>query len=59
MNRLVRIFNDGNRFGFSDPCEFDSVSSLVDYFKTHSLEEYNSTMRVRLLHPVRHSEVNN
>ncbi|XP_065185489.1 phosphatidylinositol 3-kinase regulatory subunit beta-like [Sycon ciliatum] len=56
MNRLVRIFNDGNRFGFSDPCEFDSVSSLVDYFKTHSLEEYNSTMRVRLLHPVRHSE---
>eukprot|EP00117_Sycon_ciliatum_P003541 scpid42329/ scgid8290/ Phosphatidylinositol 3-kinase regulatory subunit beta; Phosphatidylinositol 3-kinase 85 kDa regulatory subunit beta len=56
MNRLVRIYNENECYGFSPPCEFNSVVSLIMYFMSHSLEEYNSKLAVRLLYPIERSE---
>lgn len=44
-NLLIKILYRNSRYGFVEPCEFSSVQSLVRYFKTHSLEEYNPALR--------------
>ena len=51
-NKLVKIFHESGKYGFSPPYQFDSVPELVNFYQTTSLKEYNRTLDTRLLYPV-------
>ena len=51
-NRLIRIYCRRGRFGFSEPCQFDSVVKLIDHYRRESLREYNVQLDVRLERPL-------
>ncbi|XP_043227527.1 phosphatidylinositol 3-kinase regulatory subunit gamma-like [Amphibalanus amphitrite] len=51
-NRLIRICSKYGRFGFSEPYQFDSMASLIDYYRRESLREYNPQLNVRLERPL-------
>ena len=52
MDRLIKIYHKNGKYGFSEPCEFDSVQQLVDHFTTNSLAEYNRQLNCTLDYPV-------
>ena len=51
-NKLIRIINSNGKYGFSEPTVFESVPSLVEYFKTMPLTKYNARLDVTLIAPV-------
>ena len=48
--RMIRIFNHQGMYGFSEPFNFVSVFDLVQYYRIHSLRDYNSQLDIRLLY---------
>lgn len=52
VNRLIRIMHRDGLYGFADPLEFDSVISLVEYYKSHSLAPYSPKLDITLGVPV-------
>lgn len=48
VNRLIRIMNRDGLYGFAEPLEFDSVVSLVEYYKGHSLAPYSPKLDITL-----------
>ncbi|VDN03628.1 unnamed protein product [Thelazia callipaeda] len=53
-NRLIRIVVSDGHCGFTeDMLEFDSVVSLIDYYRRNSLSEYNRKLSIELLYPLR------
>lgn len=53
-NRLIRIIVCDQRCGFTeDTLKFDSVISLVEYYRRNSLVEYNQQLSTELLYPLR------
>ncbi|XP_034944744.1 phosphatidylinositol 3-kinase regulatory subunit alpha isoform X2 [Chelonus insularis] len=51
-NKLIKICHRNGKYGFSEPYNFHSVIDLVDYYRTCSLAQYNSTLDIKLLYPV-------
>ncbi|KAG5276504.1 hypothetical protein AALO_G00132810 [Alosa alosa] len=51
-NRLIKIFQRGGRYGFSEPLTFSSVVELIQHYHHESLAQYNSKLDTRLLYPV-------
>ncbi|XP_062371576.1 phosphatidylinositol 3-kinase regulatory subunit gamma-like [Sardina pilchardus] len=51
-NRLIKIFQRGGRYGFSEPLSFCSVVELIQHYHHESLAQHNSTLDTRLLYPV-------
>uniref|UniRef100_A0A672GAJ2 SH2 domain-containing protein n=1 Tax=Salarias fasciatus TaxID=181472 RepID=A0A672GAJ2_SALFA len=51
-NRLIKIFHNGGRYGFSEPLAFPSVVDLIQYYQKKSLAQYNSRLDTRLLYPI-------
>ncbi|CAG0882423.1 unnamed protein product [Darwinula stevensoni] len=51
-NKLIRISEKDNHYGFSEPYSFSSVVELVNYYRNVSLAQYNRTLDVKLTHPV-------
>ncbi|XP_049588152.1 phosphatidylinositol 3-kinase regulatory subunit gamma [Syngnathus scovelli] len=51
-NRLIKIFHDEGRYGFSEPLTFHSVVDLIQYYQNRSLAQYNSKLDTRLLFPI-------
>ena len=51
-NKLLKICRESSKFGFSPPCQFDSVPHLVSFYQATSLKDYNPTLDTRLLYPV-------
>ncbi|XP_039984460.1 phosphatidylinositol 3-kinase regulatory subunit beta-like [Xiphias gladius] len=51
-NRLIKIFNHGGKYGFSEPLAFLSVVDLIQYYQNKSLAQYNSKLDTRLLYPI-------
>nr|SVE74491.1 EOG090X0F8Y [Daphnia barbata] len=52
-NKLVKISrNPQGRYGFSEPCRFNSVQELVQFYGSTSLGQYNPALNVKLLYPV-------
>jgi len=49
---LVRICQLDGLYGFSEPFQFTSVVELVNYYRTHSLSEYNQALDIVLSRPV-------
>ena len=50
--KLIKIHRRGNKYGFVQPCRFNSVPEIIKYFEVHSLKEYNRQLDVKLSHPV-------
>ncbi|XP_046405427.1 phosphatidylinositol 3-kinase regulatory subunit alpha-like [Ischnura elegans] len=51
-NKLIKICHRGGKYGFSEPCKFNSVVELVNFYKNESLSQYNPSLDVKLLHPL-------
>uniref|UniRef100_A0A3Q2WSG6 Phosphoinositide-3-kinase regulatory subunit 2 n=1 Tax=Haplochromis burtoni TaxID=8153 RepID=A0A3Q2WSG6_HAPBU len=51
-NRLIKIFHNGGKYGFSEPLAFSSVADLIQYYQKKSLAQYNSKLDTRLLYPI-------
>lgn len=51
-NRLIKIFQHGGKYFFSEPVAFPSVVDLIQYYQNKSLALYNSKLDTRLLFPV-------
>lgn len=53
-NKLIKIYQRDNKFGFSitEPLRFTSVVDLVEFYKTHSLKQYNRNLDVMLINPL-------
>ncbi|XP_034565175.1 phosphatidylinositol 3-kinase regulatory subunit gamma-like [Notolabrus celidotus] len=51
-NRLIKIFHNGGKYGFSEPLGFPSLVDLIQHYQKKSLAQYNSKLDTRLLYPL-------
>lgn len=51
-NKLIKISSQNSLYGFAEPFKFQSVVELIDYYRRHSLAEYNASLSTCLLQPV-------
>ncbi|XP_074523562.1 phosphatidylinositol 3-kinase regulatory subunit gamma-like isoform X2 [Halichoeres trimaculatus] len=51
-NRLIKIFHNGGKYGFSEPLAFPSLVDLIQYYQKKSLAQYNSKLDTQLLYPI-------
>ena len=51
-NRLVRILFKRGKYGLNEPLRFSSVVELIEYYRKHSLAEFNSKLDVKLKYPI-------
>lgn len=52
--RLIKIIISKDRCGFhEDALHYDSVISLIEYYKRNSLKEYNVHLAIQLLFPLK------
>ncbi len=52
-NKLIRIFqNHEGRFGFCDPCTFESVQELIQFHRTAPLTKFNPKLDIALQYPI-------
>lgn len=49
--RHVMIMERGGQYGFSEPCTFNSVLEIVEFFQRESLACYNAELETKLLYP--------
>ncbi|XP_076440880.1 phosphatidylinositol 3-kinase regulatory subunit alpha-like isoform X2 [Babylonia areolata] len=54
-NKLIKILQKDNKFGFVEPLEFSSVVDLIQHYQNTSLAMYNRTLDTRLMYPVSRS----
>ncbi|CAH2310668.1 phosphatidylinositol 3-kinase regulatory subunit gamma isoform X2 [Pelobates cultripes] len=56
-NKLIKIYHQDGKYGFSDPLTFNSVVELITHYRHESLAQYNPKLDVKLLYPVsRHQQ---
>ncbi|XP_073500146.1 phosphatidylinositol 3-kinase regulatory subunit gamma isoform X1 [Phyllobates terribilis] len=53
-NKLIKIYHQDGKYGFSDPLTFPSVVELISHYRHESLAQYNPKLDVKLLYPVSH-----
>lgn len=51
-NRLIRIFCINGKYGLNNPAKFDSVIDLIEYYRRHSLAEFNIKLDINLKYPL-------
>ncbi|XP_054912845.1 phosphatidylinositol 3-kinase regulatory subunit gamma-like isoform X1 [Poeciliopsis prolifica] len=51
-NRLIKIFHQGGKCGFSEPLTFPSLVDLIQFYQKKPLAQYNSKLDIKLLYPV-------
>ncbi|CAB4035440.1 phosphatidylinositol 3-kinase regulatory subunit alpha isoform X4, partial [Paramuricea clavata] len=57
-SKQIRIEHSNGKYGFTEPCDFNSVPELIEYYRTRSLKEYSAALDIMLLYPVcRETEV--
>lgn len=50
--KLIKICHENGKYGFSPPYQFSSVIELINYYKEHSLRQYNPTLDIMLQYPI-------
>ena len=50
--KLIKIYRNKDRYGFSEPFEFKSVKELVENYQNESLRGYHKDLDTKLLFPV-------
>jgi len=56
-NRLIKVSSRDGLYGFSEPFQFQSVVELINYYRSNSLSEYNTSLNTCLLHPISRTPV--
>ncbi|EHB01607.1 Phosphatidylinositol 3-kinase regulatory subunit gamma [Heterocephalus glaber] len=51
-NKLIKIYHQDGKYGFSDPLTFNSVVELINHYHHESLAQYNPKLDVKLMYPV-------
>uniref|UniRef100_A0A3Q3PZ23 Phosphoinositide-3-kinase, regulatory subunit 2 (beta) n=1 Tax=Monopterus albus TaxID=43700 RepID=A0A3Q3PZ23_MONAL len=51
-NKLIKIYHQDGRYGFSEPLTFVSVVELINHYRHESLAQYNAKLDTKLLYPV-------
>ncbi|XP_054715372.1 phosphatidylinositol 3-kinase regulatory subunit alpha-like [Uloborus diversus] len=51
-NKLIKIYHQNGKYGFTEPFTFNSVVELINYYHKVPLAQYNRTLDVKLLYPV-------
>ena len=51
-NKLIKIYHRDGKYGFADPFKFNSVVELINFYREHSLEHYNKTLKTTLKYAV-------
>lgn len=51
-NKLIKIYHQEGRYGFSEPLTFLSVVELINHYRHESLAQYNAKLDTKLLYPV-------
>ncbi|MEQ2283451.1 Phosphatidylinositol 3-kinase regulatory subunit beta, partial [Ameca splendens] len=51
-NKLIKIYHQEGRYGFSEPLTFLSVVELISHYRHESLAQYNAKLDTRLLYPI-------
>ncbi|XP_075472342.1 phosphatidylinositol 3-kinase regulatory subunit gamma isoform X2 [Ascaphus truei] len=51
-NKLIKIYHQDGKYGFSDPLTFNSVVELINHYRHESLAQYNPKLDVKLMYPV-------
>jgi len=59
QNKLIRIMYHNGMYGFSQPLNFNSVPKLIEYFKQHSLSQYNNSLDITITHPLPRPKLSN
>ena len=57
INKMMRILCKNNKYGFRDPCQFDSLQLLIEHHTKHSLAEFYPEMNVRLEYSLSKSDI--
>ncbi len=53
FNKLIKIYHDEGRYGFSAPYQFESVVSLIEFYRRESLAVYNADLDLTLRFPAK------
>ncbi|XP_050314474.1 phosphatidylinositol 3-kinase regulatory subunit alpha isoform X1 [Anthonomus grandis grandis] len=51
-NKLIKICHRDGKYGFTEPYTFNSVVELINHFRKASLSQYNTSLNIKLMHPV-------
>ncbi|XP_076318839.1 phosphatidylinositol 3-kinase regulatory subunit alpha-like isoform X2 [Tachypleus tridentatus] len=51
-NKLIKIYHENGKYGFSEPLKFTSVVELINYHRSVPLSQYNLMLDLKLLYPV-------
>ena len=51
-DRVIKIYHNNGKYGFTKDCIFDNVIDLINFYRGVSLKEYNTILDVKLLNPV-------
>ncbi|XP_008431680.1 phosphatidylinositol 3-kinase regulatory subunit beta isoform X1 [Poecilia reticulata] len=51
-NKLIKIYHQEGRYGFSEPLTFQSVVELINHYHHESLAQYNAKLDTKLLYPI-------
>ncbi|KAM4727575.1 phosphatidylinositol 3-kinase regulatory subunit beta [Anableps anableps] len=51
-NKLIKIYHQEGRYGFSEPLTFLSVVELISHYRHESLAQYNAKLDTKLLYPI-------
>uniref|UniRef100_A0A3B5LFE7 Phosphoinositide-3-kinase, regulatory subunit 2 (beta) n=1 Tax=Xiphophorus couchianus TaxID=32473 RepID=A0A3B5LFE7_9TELE len=51
-NKLIKIYHQEGRYGFSEPLTFQSVVELINHYRHESLAQYNAKLDTKLLYPI-------
>lgn len=58
--RHVKVLKDGKgNFGFTEPCEYSSITAFVEHFQAVSLSVYNAELETKLEYPYKTAPAGN
>lgn len=49
---MIKICHENGKYGFVKPYQFNSVIELINYYKEHSLRQYNLQLDIMLENPI-------
>ena len=51
----MKVFKINGKYGFADPCEFDSLKDMIVHYSKHQLTKHSPLLTTTLKFPVKAS----
>lgn len=51
-DRVIKIYHNKGKYGFTKDCDKNSVVELINFYKRTSLKVYNTILDIKLTHPI-------